>query len=120
MGKTLGQFVRDFRIKNDLTLSELGELCGMSGSTVSNIEAGNKVYGSTVEKLAKGMKVSLRQLLALPVMPQAKSNGVSPTQADPGAALLLDAYIKLAPEQRLKLLQTAMELAVGLDLLEAR
>lgn len=117
MSKTLGQFVREFRIKNNLNRTELGELCDLSGSTITNIEAGNKTYGSSIEKLSKGMKVSLRQLLALPVAPAPKSNG---STADPGAALLIDAYMKLSPEQRLKLLQTAMELAVGLDLLEAR
>lgn len=116
--KTLGQFVQDYRHRNGLNKSEMGELCSTTGTTIGNIEAGGLARSSTLEKLATGMKVSLRQLHTLPIVP-IKSNGTpSVASGDVGAEMLTQFYAKMTPEQRLKLLKQAMEIAVGMDMIE--
>lgn len=55
-----------YRQTQGWTQKQLGEECGLTGSTISNLECGYSLgLGRTVQKLARGLSVSADYLLNL-------------------------------------------------------
>jgi len=58
-------FVREWRKHQGLSVEKLGEIAGVSGSMISQLERGKTTYTqNTLEALAKAMKLQAWQLLA--------------------------------------------------------
>jgi transcriptional regulator with XRE-family HTH domain len=57
--------IREWRTHRNLSVEKLGELAGVSGSMISQLERGKTTYTqSTLEKLATALRCSAWQLLA--------------------------------------------------------
>jgi transcriptional regulator with XRE-family HTH domain len=61
---TIGNKIKYYREKNRLTMSKLAELSGVSQSTISLIESGQRIPNSkTLERLASALNISLDELI---------------------------------------------------------
>ncbi len=63
----IGEFIRNFRKKKQLTLNELAKKSGVSQPYLSQLETGknNNPTSDTLEKIAKGLDLSYLELLSL-------------------------------------------------------
>ena len=59
--------IREIRKKKGISSDKLGEMIGMSGAAIRNIEAGRrKIKVETLEKIAQALGVSVAELLSTP------------------------------------------------------
>lgn len=53
----IGERIKELRVKAELTLEELGEACGISKGSLSEIENGADLRASTLERIARALGV---------------------------------------------------------------
>ena len=60
----LGEYIYQHRVRSDLTLSELADVCDVSKSTLSRIENGecDRVQFETLRKLSKFFNVPIEEI----------------------------------------------------------
>ena len=60
--KSLGQRIRELRIKNNLSQEELAELVSLDRRSISNIECGNTFPLTSLNLIAKSLNTDLKNL----------------------------------------------------------
>jgi transcriptional regulator with XRE-family HTH domain len=60
--KTIGQVIKEARIKLKLTADEVGEACNVSRSRIYQWEAGNFVFPKNLKLLAAALRLSKKRL----------------------------------------------------------
>lgn len=60
--KSLGQRIRELRIKNNLSQEELAELVNLDRRSISNIECGNTFPLTSLNLIAKALNTDLKSL----------------------------------------------------------
>ena len=103
--KTLGEYIRELREKNDLSLREFAKRLNLSAPFVSDIELGRRYPSEDVlEKIAKTLGVSTEELRSydtrIPISELKKLAKSSPAY---GIALRKLADKKISPEEIIRI-----------------
>ncbi|KIL44998.1 helix-turn-helix domain-containing protein [Jeotgalibacillus soli] len=87
----LAKFIKEYREENDLTISALSELTGVSRPYLSQIENGKTPTKKTLEKMAEGMwKDEFQKMWNGPRLIEMAGYKLIPEEGEPG----YDVYLK--------------------------
>jgi transcriptional regulator with XRE-family HTH domain len=99
----IGELLRTYRKRSDLTQEQLAEAAGVTGGLIGNVERGTRNLGpETVERVADALRLSTteRQELNEARRRYAESSAASTKAGPPPWAEILDAQRELSAQQR--------------------